>query len=224
MTHATGIAGKDKNSLNRTKNRMKETIAPVTSAVANGTSVSYSYSPSLQGSADILADSFSNCPNPMARDRSLFLRQGDYWTICYQGQIVLLKATRGLHYLALLLRNPGREFHVSDLAGHAIGKRLALGKDGHTTHSWRDPFLSDAGPVLDAQAKAQYKHRLDDLRGDLEEAEQFNDLARAERQGEMGKRRAVASAIDSGRNRRIGSDGTRRPPDQANQKLNQQDR
>ena len=191
---------------------MKETIAPVTSAVANGTSVSYSYSPSLQGSADILADSFSNRPNPMARDRSLFLRQGDYWTICYQGQIVLLKATRGLHYLALLLRNPGREFHVSDLAGHAIGKRLALGKDGHTTRSWRDPFLSDAGPILDAQAKAQYKHRLDDLREDLEEAEQFNDTARAERARiEMNAlAEQIASAIGlGGRNRRMGSEAER---------------
>ena len=33
---------------------MKETIPPVISVVVNGTSVTYSYSPSLQGCADIL--------------------------------------------------------------------------------------------------------------------------------------------------------------------------
>ena len=191
---------------------MKETIAPVTSAVANGTSVSYSYSPSLQGSADILADSFSNRPNLMTRDRSLFLRQGDYWTIGYQRHIAFLKATRGLHYLALLLRNPGREFHVCELVGQAIGSPFVLGKGGHATGAWQDGFLSDAGPILDAQAKAEYKHRLDDLRRDLEEAERFNDPTRAERaRSEMDAlAEQLASAVGlGGRNRRIGSEAER---------------
>jgi hypothetical protein len=35
-------------------------------------------------------------------------------------------------------------------------------------------LLSDAGPILDPQAKAEYRRRLDDLRRDLEEAERFN--------------------------------------------------
>src|SRR4029453_897977 len=39
--------------------------------------------------------------------------------------------------------------------------------------------FSDAGPVLDAQAKAECKRRLKDLRQELEEAERFNDPGRA---------------------------------------------
>jgi hypothetical protein len=39
----------------------------------------------------------------------------------------------------------------------------------------------DAGPVLDSKAKAQYRRRLEDLQGELEEAERFNDPERAAR-------------------------------------------
>ena len=43
------------------------------------------------------------------------MRQGDYWTIRYQGQTAILKATRGLDCLSYLLRHPGRDVHVSEL-------------------------------------------------------------------------------------------------------------
>src|SRR5262249_31646867 len=39
--------------------------------------------------------------------------------------------------------------------------------------------LGDAGAVLDAQAKAAYKRRLDELQEDLAEAQRFHDLMRA---------------------------------------------
>src|SRR5207247_5093578 len=63
-------------------------------------------------------------------------------------------------------------------------------------------------PILDAQAKVEYKRRLDDLRRDLEEAERFNDPTHAERaQGEIDALAAqLASAVGfGGRNRRSGS-------------------
>jgi hypothetical protein len=50
-----------------------------------------------------------------SRQTGLFRRQGDYWTIVYEGQVVHLKDAKGLHYLAHLLRNPGREFAVAEL-------------------------------------------------------------------------------------------------------------
>ena len=43
------------------------------------------------------------------------------------------------------------------------------------------PRRSDVGPILEGQAKDEDKHRLDDLRKDLEEAERFNEISRAER-------------------------------------------
>ena len=180
--------------------------------MVNAVSVTHSYSPSLQGCTDTLPIFLPHRPALSRHEESLFLRQGDYWTIGYQGRIALLKATRGLHYLAWLLRNPGREFHVSELIGQIIGRPLVLGKGGPATNAWQGGLLSDAGPILDAQAKAEYRHRLDDLREDLEEAERFNDPTRAERaRDEMDALAAqLASAVGlGGRNRRSGSEAER---------------
>ncbi len=51
---------------------------------------------------------------------SLFIEPNDYCTIRYQGHVASLKSTRGLHYLAVLLRDLGREFHVSELLAHSL--------------------------------------------------------------------------------------------------------
>jgi non-specific serine/threonine protein kinase len=149
---------------------------------------------------------------PLAHEKSLFFRQGDYWVIGYRTAVALLKATRGLQDLALLLGNPGREFHVCELVGRGIGKPLLLGKGERAEHASQDGLLSDVGPILDAQAKDEYKRRLDDLRRDLEEAERFNDTGRAERaREEMGAlTEQLAAAVGlGGRNRRIGSGAER---------------
>jgi hypothetical protein len=53
-------------------------------------------------------------------EESVFMRQGDYWTIRYQGQAAILKATRGLDCLGYLLRHPMRDVHVSELLATPI--------------------------------------------------------------------------------------------------------
>jgi hypothetical protein len=192
---------------------VRETIPPVTNVALNGTSVSYSYSPSLQGCTESLPVFPSHRPALSRQGESVFSRQGDYWTIVYERQVALLKATRGLHYLALLLRNPGREFHACELVWQVIGKTLVLRRGGGANDAWKGGLLlSDTGPILDTQAKVEYKHRLDDLGRDLKEAEQFNDYARAERaRTEMDAlAEQLASAMGlGGRNRRIGSEAER---------------
>src|SRR5215831_4876541 len=47
------------------------------------------------------------CPT---HEEYLLIQQNDYWTIRYQGHVALLRSTRGLRYLAVLLRDPGQEF------------------------------------------------------------------------------------------------------------------
>ena len=188
-------------------------ISPVISVIVNGTSVTHSFSPSLQGCADRLPIFLSNRPALSVREESLFSRKGGYWTIGYQRHVAFLKATRGLHDLALLLRNPGREFHVCELVGRRYRKAPGIGKRrACRTDAWQDGLLSDVGPILDAQAKAEYKRRLDDLRRDLEEAERFNDTSRAERDREemdaLAEQLAAAVGL-GGRNRRIGSEAER---------------
>ena len=117
--------------------------------------------------------------------RNLFRREGEYWTISYEGAVVRLRDAKGLRHLARLLAHPGQEFHALDLEaaegqpGQAAPVRRP-GRAGDGELAVR-PDLGDAGALLDATAKAAYQARLTELRAELEEAEGFNDLARATR-------------------------------------------
>ena len=141
---------------------------------------------------------------------SLFLRQNDYWIIRFHYQTACLKATRGMRCLVVLLRNPGREFHVTELFAPPLDvstMAAAVTVDGHVIHG-----LYAGVPVLDAQAKAECKRRLNELRQDLNEAERFNDPQRkTEAQNEV---QAItdylASAVGlGGRDRKTSSDTER---------------
>ena len=61
-------------------------------------------------------------PEPPATIRGVFRQEGDYWTLGYEGRTVRLRDARGLHYLALLLRSPGRSLDVSEIV-RAGGKK-----------------------------------------------------------------------------------------------------
>ncbi|MFB9903925.1 ATP-binding protein [Allokutzneria oryzae] len=120
-------------------------------------------------------------------------REGDYWSLHRGPNVVRLKHTKGIRYLVELLSRPGAELHVLDLVGSESVAQQGL-------------------PVLDETAKAAYRERLADLRAQQEEAEGFNDPARADR---------VRSEIDAlvreltgavglgGRDRRTGSSAER---------------
>lgn len=101
---------------------------------------------------------------PRGDSRRLSLRrEGDVWAIEQSaGPTIRVKDGKGLRYLERLLSAPGSEVHVLELAGI-------------------DEAPADAGAVLDAKAKDQYKERLDDLRGELDEAMRLCDSGRAER-------------------------------------------
>jgi hypothetical protein len=141
------------------------------------------------------------------------MHQGDYWTLRYQGQTAILKATRGLDCLCYLLRHPGRDVHVTQLLGTSVDFPLpaflgGLEAGGDAVTAGRQ----DSGPILDSRAKAQYKRRINDLRKDVEEAERFNDSYRATRaRGEMDAiAEQLAAAVGlGGRDRRSSSDSER---------------
>src|ERR1700719_4342749 len=56
-------------------------------------------------------------------ERAIFRKEGEYWTVGRGGNTFRLKDTKGLGYLAHLLRHPAAEFHVLDLAGGMAGQR-----------------------------------------------------------------------------------------------------
>jgi len=109
------------------------------------------------------------------------IRMGDYWVIRYQGRVTILKAVRGLDYLAYLLHHPRREVHVTELLDATINYAMhALRHSSSVLCSdARTARLEGAFPILDSQAKLEYKCRIDELRKDVEEAERYNDFHRA---------------------------------------------
>jgi hypothetical protein len=148
--------------------------------------------------------------------RNLFRREGEYWTVRYNGSVARLKDAKGLRCLARLLAHPGREFHAADLeaAGSQASRSARPGvRNGAGTGELRvRPDLGDAGELLDARAKAAYKARLGELAAELEEAERCNDpgraaQARAEREFLV---RELARAVGlGGRDRRAASHAER---------------
>jgi hypothetical protein len=107
---------------------------------------------------------------------NLFRREGESWTISYEGAVVRLRDAKGPRHLARLLTHPGREFHTTDLeAAEAQGDPARSQDRAAGEGLGLRPDLGDAGVLLDATAKAAHRARIEELRVELEEAEAFHD-------------------------------------------------
>ena len=71
-------------------------------------------------------------PSVSSAQTGIFRKEGEYWTIGYGGKAFRLKDTKGLGYLAHLLRYPAIEFHVLDLVGGIASQHAA-----RETMRWR---------------------------------------------------------------------------------------
>jgi hypothetical protein len=99
--------------------------------------------------------------------------EGDYWTVAHGGQLARVRDAKGLHYLRVLLREPGREFHVLDLV-------CALHEDSDDhVRAAPDAAWGAAASILDGKAKRAYRDTLHALRSEADEAERLNDVGRA---------------------------------------------
>jgi hypothetical protein len=116
---------------------------------------------------------------PAREEAGTYRLEGEYWTIAFQGTAVRLRDTKGLRYLQRLLREPGREFHVLDLAVGEDSSRSS----GEARKPQHEPVgdRGDAGEILDPRAKAAYRARMTELEEELEEAEAQCDTERGSR-------------------------------------------
>jgi hypothetical protein len=119
----------------------------------------------------------SRSPGPLP---AVFQRDGDVWTIAFEGKGLRLKDAKGLQYIAHLLHHEGQEIHAAELAGGAD----TAPAPGQETNAEIARGLGDAGLVLDAQARSEYRRRLADLQTEAEEATQWGDVGRAAKLGE----------------------------------------
>jgi AAA ATPase-like protein len=135
-----------------------------------------------------VATVFQNTSLP---EQAIFRKEGEYWAIGYARKSFRLKDTKGLGYLAHLLRHPAAEFHVLDLVSGIAGQRdddktnqsvqaLPRGDDDLEKAGIHITSLGDAGEMLDEQAKVAYRHRLSELREELEETKKLGNVERAE--------------------------------------------
>jgi predicted ATPase len=150
-----------------------------------------------------LAHSDSPLASLTAATTNAFIREGEFWTLTYEGVVARLKDSKGLRDILRLLQTPGTEVAAIDLASGGSGARrtrasgsrdLDLGVEG------------DVGETLDATARAEYRARLLDLEEAIDEADGHNDPERASRAREereflLGELRAAVGL--GGRARRV---------------------
>jgi hypothetical protein len=91
-----------------------------------------------------------------------FVRDGDVWSITYDGVTCALADRKGLRDLARLLAEPGREIAAQDLM--ATGGTVVA---------------ADTGSVIDAQARDAYRSRLVEIDAELDDADAAGDANRS---------------------------------------------
>jgi tetratricopeptide (TPR) repeat protein len=140
-----------------------------------------------------------------------FRREGDYWLVSFEGTSARLKHAKGMVYLAYLLQHPSIEVSAVDLIyvdqRHEPASESAHLHDGGNLHDVQND-LGDAGVALDSEAKAQYRRRIKELREEVDEAKQLNDVGRTERlQAELDFLTAelVAAVTKNGKDRKAAS-------------------
>jgi hypothetical protein len=157
-------------------------------------------------------------------DRAIFRKEGEYWTVGCGGNAFRLKHTKGLGYLARLLRHPAAEFHVLDLAGEIAGQRdddiqsaqgLPRGCEDLEKAGIRIGSLGDAGEMLDEQAKLAYRRRLSELREEREETMERGNVKGAQ------KTEQEIEALTSELSRAVGLGGRNRRAASASERARQ---
>jgi tetratricopeptide (TPR) repeat protein len=108
---------------------------------------------------------------------NVFRREGDYWSVIFEGRTVRVRDLKGMRYLARLLADPGREYHVLDLVAAETGSGAQV--DSSQAAGLPRSAFGDAGESLDAQAKDAYRRRLAEIDDDLEQARAIGDAERA---------------------------------------------
>jgi hypothetical protein len=103
-------------------------------------------------------------PAPAEASQIALRHEGDSWAFEWAGRSFRLRDSVGLRHLARLLAEPGRERHVLDLVGTAANVPHDAGS---------------AGGLIDDQARAEYRQRLRELAGEIDEAESWGDPERA---------------------------------------------
>jgi tetratricopeptide (TPR) repeat protein len=101
---------------------------------------------------------------------ALLARDGKGWIVTCDRTRAKLGGSKGMQYLAQLVRNPGVERHALDLVDAVEG----VSTDGIDRRR-----LGDAGELLDARARSSYRREIEGLRSEIDDALARGDDTRA---------------------------------------------
>jgi hypothetical protein len=92
----------------------------------------------------------------------VFRLEGEYWTVEYEGVVIRLRDSKGLRYLAYLLRHPGMEIGAAELIGRVsgVGDRVSPGSRSNTRHPTPDTHLQP--DTRDERARSAVSKRIRD--------------------------------------------------------------
>jgi len=111
---------------------------------------------------------------------NVFVREGEFWTIGYQGKTSRLGHRKGFTCIAHLLRRPGVAVHAMELT--SLVTRTGRGKATvGANHELGGPAREHPGEILDDAAVTAYRERAQELRDDIDDAERNNDPERSAR-------------------------------------------
>ena len=138
--------------------------------------------------------------NPSVHVALLHSTRGGGWLVGAAGSTGFMTDMKGLHYLHALLAQPRVDISALDLSDAVAG------------HPQQRLVQSDLGEVLDTEALADYRRRLDEIDAELAEADSWADLERSraiqlEREALLSELRAGAGL--HGRRRVAGSHAER---------------
>lgn len=111
-------------------------------------------------------DPFSSSRRLPAESSAVFAHRGDYWHIVFAGEVCHLRDSKGLRYIAHLLRRPGEKvpsLELVETAGRGDGKRAV------------SPGVRTATERRASSLESSYRDRLRQVRADLEAAHAKGD-------------------------------------------------
>lgn len=98
-------------------------------------------------------------PPPAAVNPSIFKHEDKIWYFAFEGAESTMTELKGFHDIQRLLSTPDQDVHCTEL----MGSESNMAKDD---------------VILDSRARREYNNHIRDLRRDMAEAEEMNDLGR----------------------------------------------
>ncbi|MBB5953996.1 hypothetical protein FHS29_000566 [Saccharothrix tamanrassetensis] len=152
-------------------------------------------SPSASLSAEVTRDAASLGMRHLADHRSAneFRRDGDVWSLSYNGSTARMPDSKGLRDLHVLLSSPGIPVPAVSLLDPEAVPSARLGGD----------------PILDDEAKAAYRRRLAELDEEIDHAHDDSRAAALDRERAALLEELRSAAGLAGRTRRLGDEAER---------------